>query len=76
MLLSGADQDKEEQLNLLAQLLEEERERLALIIKEYGIASKEAFLQSHVVDRLVIHFLQKAADMDYYNEIFFVGKQW
>ncbi|NLZ38225.1 MAG: hypothetical protein GX893_01275 [Firmicutes bacterium] len=62
MSRSGIKQEREEQLKFLARLLEAERERLVRIIKEHGIISKEAFLQSHVVDRLVILYMQRAGN--------------
>ena len=47
-----------ENTKLLAKLLEIERERLALTINTMGLNSKETYVQSQIVDKLVLKYMR------------------
>lgn len=50
--------DKAGNIRILAKQLELERDRLAIVIDIYGMKSKEAYLQSQVVDKLVVRYMK------------------
>ncbi|MCR3922786.1 MAG: hypothetical protein NUK65_09780 [Firmicutes bacterium] len=59
MLLPFDGRDKiAEATSLLEQLLEVEKDRLAIIIDAYGMDSKEGYLQSQLVDKLVVRYMR------------------